>query len=104
LQIVYKIQETESNSISTASIIDRRSLICRKIGKNSRGGIKRLRIQLTDGDTVEPDISHDKNESDIRKMMPFPCCKISHFFKRRQREKEPIYYQKFCALIYEEVT
>jgi hypothetical protein len=101
LQIVHKIQETETNSISTASIIDRRR---REIEKNSTGGIKRLRIQLTDGDTVEPDISHDKNESDIKKMMPFPCCKIFHFFKRRQREKEPIYYLKFCVLIYKEVT
>jgi hypothetical protein len=62
LQIVYEIRETETNSISTACITDRRGLICRKIEKNSRGGIKRLWIQLTDGDTAEADISHDRNE------------------------------------------
>jgi hypothetical protein len=46
-----------------------------------------------------------KMKSEVREVMPFPCFKIFHWIKRRYREKQPTTnYEKFCVLIYKELT
>jgi hypothetical protein len=45
--------------------------------KNLRGRIKRLQIQLTDGDAAEADISHNKNESHAQRVIAFRVAKSS---------------------------